>query len=182
MDLNTIIGAVIAIISSSIALWIMHIFNIKEANNKRKWELEDEKRNNRKEIYFQRLNQLEEYFKYYGKMASIYKSMININTTKDEIIKEGKLDRFPNFMEETYLLSIIIYFDDEELLTYVEDLTDRLKNIKSTYNDFSNKIINDEVFDRAEFISKKSKLSISDVYSKVLKRIDYLKNNYSNEL
>jgi len=175
MDLNTIIGGVIAIISSSIALWLKHIFNNKEANRNRKWELEDEKRNFTKEIYLQRLNQLEELFKYFGRMASVYKSMIRICTTKDEIIREDQFDRFPNLKENTYLLSLLSYFNDEELLTYSEDLVDILTNIKSIYDVFSEKIKNDEVFDRAEFISKIPEPSISIIYSKVLKRIDFLK-------
>ena len=180
MELNTIIGAGIAIISSSVTALLAFIVNTIEAKRKRKWELEDEKRNNTKEIYLQRLNQLEVLIQDYGKLFSIKNSMIKMSTTKDDILLEEQSEKFPNWKENQYLLSLIEYFDDKELLGYVFSLGQTLRDLITIYHEFAEKIKNDEVFDRDDYINKKPGSEFTVIYSNVIKRIDFLKVKYLN--
>ncbi len=178
MDRNLVIGATISIVSSTVGALIAYLFNNLNMNKKRKWEMEDKKRDIRKEILLSRLEQFEKLVIDLGRKISIYESLIHKSVTYEMIAEEQIDNKFSEWNENRYLLSYLNYFGDSELLDNYFELMKEFGVLRDLFYEFVNKLKSGEEVDYDSYEKRKPGSKFVNLYADVLKRIDYLKEQY----
>ncbi len=134
---NLLLGLFLGFLFSLSSLLITTKIQSDRDRKLRLWDIEDKRKEAKKEIVFQRLNQLEEFIKDYGRKISIFECLIHPGTKIDDILKEEKNTRFPKWNENLYLFSLLPYFNDHKLTDSIYELGMSLSKITNVYFEFS---------------------------------------------
>jgi len=168
MDTNTIIGAAIAIISSSITAGLSFLFRCLESDKKRKWEIEDRNKENEQKVTIKRIDQVESLVtEYYNLGGTIVRNLDGIyegNWDYKTLIKE-----VDPLIKKFHLTQMPKVLGDSKLQTHVDKL-----------HKLSEKIV--DLVSIISVNSKDKKLDRREVGEEILKVLNELEEPYSNAI
>ncbi len=173
--LNIILGASIALIATTLTTLITYIFQTISEQRKRKWQLDDLFREERKNILLKRFDQTEFYITECMKWgAHILVSMDQVFDMKDF---KDYMSAVEPLLEISHLMACSSVFDDIELAKGLVEFDDNIGKIMDL---FSNLVVapdtetrnkcNSEITDTLSVLKKS--------YVKVFGRLDQVKLNY----
>jgi hypothetical protein len=172
ITLNSIVVGCIAIISSLATTGLVHFYQSRDSDKKRKWEMEDKESENRKNIKLNRINQIE---------LLVIESFDNAYEMSKlrEIFKEG------DFSESREMIIIVSMFrgsakikclgrvlEDEILNEHLEELIKGIGDFLLLYLSTPK-----SEFFEADFSIKLGLIlnEFNNPFDKIIKRLDFLK-------
>ena len=173
--INLLLGLLLGFLFSLISQFITAKIQSVRDNRMRSWENDDKVEEIKKSITYQRLEQFENFVIEYGRKVSIYEALISSSTSLEDIRYEEERNRFPDWNENLYLLSLLVYFEDENLTNSFFELGMTYKTLKEIYYEFRQKLESGEEFDKSEYENRKLGSKIAFAISKVFKSIDLIK-------
>jgi len=181
MDWNLVIGAVIAIVASSLTALINHFLQIAQLNKKREWDLENEKDILQKEIVFERLSKIEEDIQIKVSLFTAFWLRLTTSerSTHDYFMTNADFDDI-NIFKNWHVMYLLPYFNDEKFTEYYEELDQLIVDITDLYEKCSKAIEEENKAHIDLYQSQLNTINIKDLYPKLIKRIDYIKKTYKN--
>lgn len=148
---------------------------------KRNWEVEDDKRFFRKDLFFKRLDKLEDYIESLGSLYSKLHVLISVNdidlyNSLNQNMNKDQISLYDN-LQYMYLVK---YFNDEELENCFHALIEAHARLVEVFKQYTQKIKAGEVFNTDEFREIVSKLNLINTYNNMIHRIDFLRQTYFN--
>jgi hypothetical protein len=117
--INLILGASIAFIASALTSIISYIFQSKNEQKKREWQLEDLSRQERKIIFEKRFDQIELFVTEYMKWGyHISTKIVQVTNMKDV---QDFISAVEPLLDYSHLLAFSSIFDDVELTTSLHE-------------------------------------------------------------
>jgi hypothetical protein len=183
MDLatrNLLLGAAIALVSTLLSTGLAYFLQQRDARRKRKWEIEDRKYNEQRQIYLHRLDQIEEYARI------VVRSELEIREgIKDLLIGRADnldLETIQPLFENAHALGMVQALNDPDVHKAFSELIDMayrygplILEIRTQIK--NNKLDRDTVRDKfKELLAKRP--SESEAFGRLVARLDTLRANY----